>query len=45
MDYANSKNIGIEAKPLEVFFSNPNTGGDELSWKAEIYMPIKSKSE
>ena len=38
---AENNNIKIDKKPLEVFYSNPNFGGDVLKWKAEIYMPIK----
>jgi effector-binding domain-containing protein len=41
VDYAENNDIKIEKKPLEVFYSNPNFGGDELQWKAEIFMPIK----
>tara|TARA_B100000780_G_C21088313_1_gene438507 strand:- start:95 stop:985 length:891 start_codon:yes stop_codon:yes gene_type:complete len=41
LDYAENNNISIEKKPVEVFYSNPNFGGDVLKWKAEIYMPIK----
>lgn len=39
--YAKTNNIKINKTPLEVFYSNPNFGGDELQWKAEIFMPIK----
>ena len=42
LDYAAKNNIEVEPKPIEVFFNNPNTGGDEISWKAEIYLPLKS---
>lgn len=41
IDYAEKNNLTIEKKPFEVFYSNPSVGGDELSWKAEIYMPLK----
>ncbi len=41
MDYAKINNIEIEKKPVEVFYNNPNVGGNELDWKAEIYLPIK----
>ena len=41
MAYAKRNNIAIEQKPLEVFFNNPNMGGNELDWKADIYMPLK----
>lgn len=42
--YAKRNNIEVDAKPLEVFFNNPNMGGNELEWKADIYMPLKQKS-
>lgn len=42
IDFANKNNIAIEKKPLEVFYNNPNMGGEELQWKAEIYMPISN---
>jgi len=45
LDYAKANNIEVEAKPLEIFYNNPSTGGAELTWKAEIYMPIKESDE
>ncbi|WP_350289916.1 GyrI-like domain-containing protein [uncultured Croceitalea sp.] len=45
IDYAKSNNYAVEAKPIEVFFNNPNTGGDEISWKAEVYLPIKEDNK
>lgn len=41
LDYAERNDIAVVPKPIEVFHNNPNTGGDELRWKAEIYLPIK----
>ncbi len=41
--YAKSHKIPIEKKPMEVFYNNPNMGGNALGWKAEIYMPIKGQ--
>jgi effector-binding domain-containing protein len=41
--YAKQNNIAVHETPLEVFYNNPNYGGDALRWKAEIYMPIKNK--
>ena len=41
LDYAENHYIVVAKKPLEVFYSNPNFGGDELQWKAEIFIPIK----
>ena len=31
----------IKQTPIEYFYNNPNFGGNELRWKAEIFMPIK----
>lgn len=43
LDYANRNNIEVETKPIEVFLNDPHSGGDELEWEAEIYLPIKNK--
>ena len=40
LDYAERKGIEVEEKPVEIFFNNPNMGGDELDWRADIYMPL-----
>ncbi len=40
LDYAEQRGIQIEEKPVEIFFNNPNMGGDELKWRADIYMPL-----
>jgi effector-binding domain-containing protein len=41
LDEAKRKNIEIDQTPIEVFYNNPNYGGDELRWKTEVFMPIK----
>ncbi len=41
LDYADKNGIEVEPEPVEVFFNNPNMGGNALTWKAEIYLPIK----
>jgi effector-binding domain-containing protein len=41
LEYGENNGIEIANKPLEVFYSNPNFGGDELQWEAQIYLPIK----
>ncbi|NAY92059.1 AraC family transcriptional regulator [Muricauda sp. JGD-17] len=41
LHYAKKNDIPIEAKPIEVFYNNPNFGGDELQWRTEVFMPIK----
>ncbi|MBO0343226.1 MAG: GyrI-like domain-containing protein [Bacteroidota bacterium] len=45
MDYAKENNILIEKKPIEVFYNNPNMGGNELEWTTEVFMPIKESDE
>ena len=45
LDYAKKHNIEVEPHPVEIFYNNPSTGAAELTWKAEIYMPIKEKDE
>lgn len=41
ISYAQRNNIKIKKLPIEMFFNDPQQGGNELDWKAEIYMPIK----
>lgn len=41
LDHAEKNNLEIEKTPVEFFFNNPNMGGNELRWKAEIFMPLK----
>ena len=41
--YAEKNDIPVDLKPLEIFHSNPNMGGDELNWEAEIFLPIQEQ--
>jgi len=41
VDYAKKNNLSIEERPIEIFYNNPNMGGNELTWKAEVFMPLK----
>ncbi len=41
LEYAKRNHLEIEARPIEFFYNNPMLGGDELNWKAEIFMPLK----
>lgn len=43
IDYAENNNITIENLPIEVYLNDPHSGGDELQWEAEIYMPVKNE--
>lgn len=40
LEMAKNEGLSIEKKPIEVFLTNPNMGGVELDWIAEIYMPL-----
>lgn len=41
LEYAKKNGLAIRKHPIEAFYSNPNMGGDELNWKAEVFMPLK----
>lgn len=41
LDYAKKNNIDVEETPIEIFHDDPKNEGNELKWKAEIYMPLK----
>ncbi|MEM6892658.1 MAG: AraC family transcriptional regulator [Bacteroidota bacterium] len=45
MDYAQRENIAVEPIPIEVFHNNPNSGGDAMRWKADIYLPLKENND
>lgn len=45
LDFAEKNNIEVEPTPVEVFYNNPSTGGDELNWKADVFLPIKENEE
>lgn len=42
LNYAKKEKIEVVELPVEVFFNQPVSGGYELNWKAEIYMPLKN---
>jgi effector-binding domain-containing protein len=39
--YAMKHQLKTTGKPVEFFYDNPNFGGDELQWRAEIFMPLE----
>lgn len=41
LSYAKQKGMKVDGEPVEFFFNNPNFGGNETDWKAEVYVPIK----
>lgn len=42
LNYAKKNDLNVEARPVEIFFNNPDMGGNSLNWKAEIYLPLAS---
>lgn len=42
-DYARRNNLPVKDAPVEIFFNNPNLGGNPRQWKAEVYMPVAEK--
>jgi len=40
MDYAETNHIDIDLLPVEFYLNDPHTGGNDLEWEAEVYMPI-----
>ena len=41
LEYAETKGLKVKETPVEIFFNNPNMGGDALKWRADIYLPIE----
>lgn len=40
LHFAKKKNIEVTALPIEIFYNNPDVGGNALSWKTEVYLPL-----
>jgi effector-binding domain-containing protein len=40
LKYAEKNNIAVKALPIEIFYNNPDMGGNALSWKTEVYLPV-----
>ena len=38
--YAKKNNLQLLETPFEFFHNNPSMGGNELNWKAEVYLPL-----
>ncbi|WP_405384426.1 GyrI-like domain-containing protein [Maribacter sp. LLG6340-A2] len=41
--YAKKNNLSVEPKAIEIFYNNPDMGGNSLNWKTEIYLPLKTE--
>ncbi|RRO13873.1 GyrI-like domain-containing protein [Flavobacteriaceae bacterium 14752] len=39
--YAKRKDIELELSPVEIYYNNPMLGGDDKTWRTEIYIPVR----
>lgn len=42
LNYAKKHNLEVDALPVEIFYNNPDMGGNSLTWKTEVYLPLAS---
>jgi len=42
IDYAKTNHIDIDLLPVELYLNDPHTGGNDLEWEADVYMPISN---
>ncbi len=45
LNYAKKKGLEVDGLPIEIFYNNPNLGGNAINWKAEVFLPIKEANE
>jgi effector-binding domain-containing protein len=41
LNYAERNGYEVQPLPQEIFYDNPELGGDSRNWKAEIFFPLK----
>ncbi|MBT8272040.1 MAG: hypothetical protein HKO90_00465 [Flavobacteriaceae bacterium] len=41
IDHAQSLGVDFEMRPFEIYRNDPHSGGNELEWVAEVYLPVK----
>jgi len=41
INYAKKNEISVQETPVEIFFNNPNMGGNEIEWVTEVFLPLK----
>ncbi len=41
IEHAEKNNIEIKKFPIELYLNDPHAGGDPLTWKAHIFLPLK----
>ena len=40
LEYAKRNNLKVRNLPTEIYLDDPQSGGDAMSWKAHIYLPL-----
>ena len=40
IDLAEQRGIAVRMAPFEIYRNDPHSGGDELNWVAEVYLPV-----
>lgn len=43
--YAQARGISVSPVPKEIFYTDPNLGADEMTWKTEIFLPVIGPNE
>lgn len=38
--YAKKNNLDVAPRAIEIFYNNPDMGGNSINWKTEVYLPI-----
>ncbi|MEH6777641.1 MAG: AraC family transcriptional regulator, partial [Maribacter arcticus] len=38
--YAKTNGLNVAPNPIEIFYNNPDMGGNSLNWKTEVYLPL-----
>ena len=41
IDHAQSQGIDYKMRPLEIYRNDPHSGGNEMEWIAEVYLPVE----
>lgn len=41
IDYAETHGIKVQKLPVEIFLNDPHSGGNELEWEAQVFLPLE----
>ena len=45
IDYAQRKKIAVSPFPIELYYNDPHSGTDEMTWKTEIFFPLANENK